>query len=169
MTVKKFPDGFYWGAATASYQVEGGIENNDWAKAAQKGRVPVCGSACDHYNRYESDFDIAQSLGHTAHRLSVEWSRIEPEAGKFDEAAISHYRAVLEALHKRGIKPYVTIWHFTLPLWFSETGGFERDDAPQIFARYCTYVVKHLGDLCDHFSTMNEPNVFGSNGWLRGT
>jgi len=169
MTEKKFPNGFYWGAATASYQVEGGIENSDWAKAALEGRVPACGLACDHFNRFEADFDIAKSLGHTAHRFSVEWARIEPEPGKFNVAAILHYRAVLEALHKRGIKPYVTIWHFTLPLWFSETSGFERDDAPQIFARYCAHVVSQLGDLCDHFSTMNEPNVFGSNGWLRGT
>src|SRR3989338_8126214 len=75
MTEKKFPDGFYWGAATASYQVEGGIYNTDWAKAATEGRVPECGEACDHYNRYEADFDIAKSLGHTAHRLSIEWSR----------------------------------------------------------------------------------------------
>jgi len=167
--MKKFPDGFYWGAATASYQVEGGIENTDWAKAARDGRVPVCGNACDHYHRYEQDFDIAKELGHTAHRLSVEWARIEPEDGKFDEAAIAHYRQVLTALQARGLKPFVTLWHFTLPLWFSESGGFERSDSPEVFARYTAYVVKELGDLCEHFSTMNEPNVFGSNGWLRGS
>jgi beta-glucosidase len=61
------------------------------------------------------------------------------------------------------------LWHFTLPLWFTEKGGFERDDAPEIFARYSAFVVGQLGDICTHFSTMNEPNVFGSNGWLRGT
>lgn len=169
MSEKKFPEGFYWGAATASYQVEGGIENCDWAEAAREGRVPVCGRACDHFNRYEEDFDIAKSLGHTAHRFSIEWARIEPEEGKFNQEAIQHYRNVLEALHARGIKPFVTLWHFTLPLWFSESGGFERKDSPAIFARYCAFVVKELGDLCDHFSTMNEPNVVGSNGWLRGT
>lgn len=169
MTQIKFPDGFYWGAATASYQVEGGIENTDWAEAAREGRVPVCGAACDHFHRYEQDFDIAKELGHTAHRLSLEWARIEPEEGKFDKEAILHYRRVLQALRTRGLKPFVTIWHFTLPLWFSTRGGFERPEAPQIFARYAAFVVKELGDLCDHFSTMNEPNVFGSNGWLRGT
>jgi len=169
MSTKRFPDGFYWGAATASYQVEGGIENNDWAKAARDGRVPECGMACDHYHRYIQDFDIAKSLGHSAHRFSVEWSRIEPEEGKFDRSAIAHYRQVLLALRDRRIVPFVTIWHFTTPLWFSESGGFERADSPEIFARYAAYVVKELGDLCSHFSTMNEPNVYGSNGWMRGS
>lgn len=169
MTDKRFPEGFYWGAATASYQVEGGIENNDWAEAARAGRVPPCGQACDHFNRYESDFDLAKALGHTAHRFSLEWARIEPEEGKFDQAAIMHYRRVLQALKARGITPFVTIWHFTLPLWFAESGGFERADSPEIFARYAGFVVRELSDLCHHFSTMNEPNVFGSNGWLRGT
>ncbi len=166
---KKFPDGFYWGAATASYQVEGGIEDVDWAEAAREGRVPPCGKACDHYNKYEQDFDIAKELGHTAHRFSVEWSRIEPEEGKFDKEAIEHYRKVLQSLKNRNIKPFITLWHFTLPLWFYNSGGFERKDSPEIFARYSSFVVKELGDLCDHFSTMNEPNVYGSNGWLRGS
>lgn len=169
MTDKKFPDGFYWGAATASYQVEGGIENNDWAQAAKEGRVPECGIACDHYNRFESDFDIAKDLGHTAHRFSVEWARIEPEEGKFDLEAIAHYRQVLQALKDRNLEPFITLWHFTLPLWFSESGGFERKDAPEVFARYCSFVVSQLSDLCAHVSTMNEPAVFASNGWLRGT
>jgi beta-glucosidase len=168
MTDKKFPEGFRWGAATASYQVEGGIENCDWAEAARKGFVPLCGRACDHYRRFEADFDIAKSLGHTAHRFSVEWARIEPEAGKFDEKAIAHYRDVLRALQVRGITPYVTLWHFTLPLWFSQSGGFERKDSPEIFARYCSYVVERLSDLCEHFSTINEPNVWAGHGWIYG-
>ncbi len=167
--MKKFPEGFLWGAATASYQVEGDIENNDWAQAARERRVPVCGRACDHYNRYEEDFDIAKSLAHNAHRFSVEWSRIEPEEGKFNEDAMLHYRKVLEALRVRNITPLITLWHFTLPLWFSESGGFERKDSPEIFARYCAYVVSKLGDLCTNFSTINEPSVYGSNGWLRGS
>lgn len=167
--MKKFPDGFYWGAATASYQVEGGIEQCDWAEAAREGRVPPCGRACDHYSQYKADFDLAKELGHTAHRFSVEWARIEPEEGRFDPEAIAHYRAVLQSLNERGIKPFVTIWHFTLPLWFTEKGGFERSDSPDIFARFAAHVVEELGDLCEHFSTMNEPNVFGSNGWLRGS
>jgi beta-glucosidase len=169
MNMKQFPKGFLWGASSASYQVEGGIENNDWAQAAREGRVPHCGVACDHYNRYEEDFDLAKSLGHNAHRLSVEWARIEPKEGEFDEAAIAHYREVLQSLHKRGITPLVTLWHFTLPLWFSEKGGFEQKNSPEVFARYCAFVASRLSDLTVHFSTINEPSVYGSNGWLRGS
>jgi beta-glucosidase len=91
----KFPDGFYWGAATASYQVEGGIDNSDWAEAGRKGKVPVAGKAADHYHLYEKDFDIAKDLGHNAHRFSIEWARIEPEEGVFDEEELEHYRKVL--------------------------------------------------------------------------
>lgn len=164
-----FPNNFYWGAATASYQVEGWNENTDWAKAGKAGRVPLAGRLADHYHRYEEDFDIAKKLGHNAHRFSIEWSRIEPREGYFDEVEIEHYQKVLKALRKRKLEPFVTLWHFTLPLWFSESGGFERKDAPEIFARYCAKVTAALKEDCHYFSTMNEPNVFGSNGWLRGS
>ncbi|MFT7507277.1 MAG: beta-glucosidase [Acidimicrobiales bacterium] len=167
--MKKFPEGFYWGAATASYQVEGFNENCDWAKAAKEGRVPGAGRLADHYHRYEEDFDIAKELGHNAQRFSIEWGRIEPQEGVFDEKEIEHYRSALKALKKRNITPFITLWHFTLPLWFSESGGFERKDSSVIFARYCAYAVKELGDLCENYSTINEPNVFASNGWLRGS
>lgn len=163
-----FPENFYWGAATASYQVEGWNENTDWAKAAKDDKVPPAGRLADHYHRFEEDFDIAKELGHNAHRFSVEWARIEPEEGHFDMAEIEHYRAVLKALRKRKIEPFITLWHFTLPLWFSESGGFERADAPQKFARYCAFVTKELGDLCTHFATINEPNVWAGHGWLYG-
>lgn len=169
MAEKQFPEGFYWGAATASYQVEGGIENTDWAKAAHEGKVPPCGRACDHYHRYEEDFDIAKSLGHNCHRISIEWARIEPEEGQFDEKEIQHYLDAIGALRARHIKPFVTLWHFTLPQWFADKGGFEHPDSPKIFARYCEYVARKLGNDCRHFATINEPTVFASNGWVRGT
>jgi beta-glucosidase len=165
---KRFPEGFFWGAATASYQVEGGIDNTDWATAAKEGRVPVAGDSGDHFNRYEEDFDIAKALSHNAHRFSIEWARVEPKEGVFDPDAIRHYREVLKALHSRSITPFITLWHFTLPTWFSEKGGFESEESVEIFARYCEYVVGELGDLCEHFTTINEPNVYASHGWLFG-
>lgn len=169
MIKKIFPEGFYWGAATSSFQTEGGIENMDWAKAAREGRVPPIDAACDFYNRYESDFDIAKSLGHNCHRISVEWSRIEPEEGTFDEREIEHYLKVLAAMRERHIKPFVTIWHFTLPQWFVDLGGFENPRSPEIFARYCGYVAQKLGNDCRHFATINEALPYTSNGWRRGT
>jgi beta-glucosidase len=160
---------FLWGAATASYQVEGGIETCDWAQAGREGRVPVAGDACDHYRLFREDIALAKQLGHTAHRFSVEWARIEPKEGVFDEREIEHYREVLRTLNAEGMTPLVTLWHFTLPSWFADTGGWERSDAPEVFARYCAFVVEHLKDLCTHFDTMNEPTVYASNGWVRGT
>ncbi len=162
------PKDFYWGAATSAFQVEGGIEGTDWEKAAQEGRVPEIGRACDHYNRYEADFDIAKALGHNAHRFSIEWARIEPEEGRWDHEEVEHYRKVINALKIRGLRPYTTLWHFTLPLWFSETGGFERKDAPEIFARYAGFIARELGADLEGISTINEPGVFASLGWLKG-
>ncbi len=163
-----FPKGFLWGAATASYQVEGGIENCDWADAARVGQVPVCGLACDHYTLYESDFDIAKTLRHNAHRFSIEWSRVEPKEGEFDEQEIEHYRSVLKALRARGLEPFVTLYHFTLPTWFSSSGGWTRTDAPDIFARYCAHVVERLAGDTRRFSTINEPLVLAGLGYFRG-
>lgn len=168
MKTGTFPENFYWGAATASYQVEGGIENNDWAEAAREGRVPKAGKLADHYRLYPKDFALAKELGHNAHRFSVEWARIEPEEGIFDEEEIQHYRQVLTALREQGIEPFVTLWHFTLPDWFAASGGFERKDAPEIFARYCQKVVSEMGDLATHYATMNEPNVYATHGYLYG-
>lgn len=168
-SVKQFPDGFFWGAATASYQVEGYNENCDWALAARQGKVPQAGRLADHYHRFEEDFDIAKELGHNAHRFSVEWGRIEPRDGVFDEVEIEHYREVLRALKKRKITPFITLWHFTLPLWLSEKGGCEHKDFPKLFARYCAKVVEALGDLCEYYSTINEPNVYATHCYLYGT
>jgi len=166
--MKDFPDNFYWGAATASYQVEGGIDNCDWAEAARQGRVPVCGVACDHYNRFEADFDIAKELGHTAHRFSIEWARIEPEQGKFDMEEVEHYRKVIRALKERNLEPILTLWHFTLPIWFAESGGFTRSDAYEVFGKYVDFVVQELGAEVTHITTMNEPNVYATQGYING-
>lgn len=165
---KVFPADFYWGAATASYQVEGGIDNCDWAEAARAGKVPVGGRLADHYNRYQEDFDIAAELGHNAHRFSVEWARIEPNEGEFDEAELQHYREVAAALRQRGIEPFVTLWHFTLPQWLADKGGFENNDTPELFARYAEKVAAALGDQVVYYSTINEPNVYATHGYLYG-
>lgn len=166
--IKKFPEDFLWGASTASYQVEGGIENNDWAEAARMGKVPVCGRGPDQYRLYGEDFALAKSMGHNAHRLSFEWARIEPEEGKFSIEALEHYRAVLTSLREKNIKPFVTIWHFTLPIWFANKGGFLNPEGPEIFARYAKKIAEELGREAIYWLTINEPLVYSSNGYLRG-
>ena len=164
----QFPEDFYWGAATASYQVEGYNENTDWAKAAKAGRVPPAGRLADHYHRFEEDFDIAKELGHTAHRFSVEWARLEPREGVWDKEEFEHYKNVLRALRARNLEPFITCWHFTLPQWVADKGGFKNREVVDLFARYCKKVAKELGEDCQHFSTMNEPNVYATHGYLYG-
>ena len=174
---RKFPDGFLWGAATAAHQVEGGCDNCDWAAWE---RIPghildgtVTGRCTDHFNRYEQDFDLAKSLSQNAHRFSVEWSRIEPQDGQWDFDAVAHYRHVLEALRARGLKSLVTLWHFTLPKWFADQGGWESGQAIEKFRRYAAFVARELGDLVDYWNTVNEPNIYlvqsyGAGGWPPG-
>lgn len=167
--MKKFPDGFLWGASTSSMQVEGGIENNDWVEAVRQGKAPKIGLACDFYNRYEEDFDIAKSLGHNANRFSVEWARVEPEEGRFDEREIEHYKKVARALRARGMEPFVTVWHFSLPLWFVKRGSFSRTDAPAIFARYAEKLAGAFGSDVTFYMTQNEPLVWlGEHGKILG-
>lgn len=164
-----FSKHFLFGSAAASYQVEGGIENNDWAQAARDGKVPVCGKACDHYNRFEEDFDLAYEMGHTIHRFSVEWARIQPEEGVFNKEAIEHYRLVIQALKKRDITPMVTCWHWTLPQWLSDKGGMSNEAFPEYFSRYCEKLVSELGSEADLWVTINEPLVVASHGYMKGT
>ncbi len=159
-SMQQFPKGFLWGASTSAMQVEGGIENNDWAEAVRQGLAPTIGLACNHYHRYEEDFDSAKSLNHTAHRFSIEWARVEPEEGKFDSAELEHYKNVVKSLRARGMEPFVTVWHFSLPLWFVKSGSFGRKDAPAIFARYAAKVAEVFGDQVTFYMTMNEPLVW---------
>lgn len=164
----QFPNGFLWGAACASYQVEGGIYNCDWALAAKQGKVPHCGQACDHYRLFESDFDIAQKLGHNCHRFSIEWARIEPEEGQFDMAAAEHYKKVIRALKTRGLEPFVTLWHFTLPIWFSKDGGFTNSKSVERFRRYAEFVTREILGEVKFTQTINEPMVWFGNGYFQG-
>lgn len=167
-----FPPGFLWGTATSAYQVEGHNPNNQWSRYEQQpGAIAANGRngrACNWWHAAEADFDRMQALGLNAHRLSVEWSRIEPLPGRYDRAALARYRAMLQGLRARGITPWVALHHFTNPLWFEDQGGWERPDAVAHFARLAAVVVDEFGDLCQTWLTFNEPLVYLGQGWLRG-
>jgi beta-glucosidase len=167
----RFPIDFAWGVATSSHQVEGGNLNNQWAAWEKLGRIKskdCVGHACDWWQNAEQDFDLAKSLGVNALRLSVEWSRIEPQEGVWDETALTRYREMLKALHERGIRPFVTLHHFTNPLWFEEKQAFANPDSVRLFRRFTQRVVSALGDLCHDWATFNEPNVYVSLGYFLG-
>jgi beta-glucosidase len=165
----RFPEGFLFGAATSAHQVEGNCTNNDWWDWEQQGRVPDrSGIACDHYRRFRDDFDLAHALGHNTHRFSIEWSRIEPEEGSFSSEAIAHYRAVLEALHARGIEPILTLHHFTLPLWLARKGGWENPEIVGLFGRFTARMADAYGDRVRWWITLNEPVAYAFKSYVIG-
>jgi beta-glucosidase len=168
-----FPPGFLWGTATASHQVEGGNRNNDfWAWEEQPGRIAQghrSGRACDWWGgRWAEDLDRAADGGQNTHRLSVEWSRIEPSPGEIDAEALEQYREILRGAQSRGLRPMVTLHHFTNPRWFAEAGGWLQAQAPDQFARFAESVVVALGDLVEDWITINEPNVYAYAAYVAG-
>jgi beta-glucosidase len=178
---------FFWGASTSSYQIEGGNKNqwsiwelanaSELAKNASKqyGGLPiwdeikdqasnpenyVCNRGVDHYNRYKEDFDLLTKLNLNAFRFGIEWSRIEPEEGVWDIKAITHYKEYIKELRKRGVEPFATLWHWTMPVWFTNKGGFAKSSNIKYFEEYIEKVAEEiLGDV-DYVITLNEPNSF---------
>lgn len=161
--VLRFPKGFLWGTATSAYQVEGGIKN-DWS---EKGGKFDAGIACDHYNRFEEDFDLAKKMNNNAHRFSISWARIEPEEGKFSQKEIEHYRKVILALRERGLEPFVTLYHWPLPIWLAKRGGWLNKKASEYFIKYAEFVVKNLPKV-KFWITINEPWIYTPRAFLIG-
>jgi len=158
----EFPKGFLWGTATAAHQVEGNNVNSDgWLMEHVPGTTHVepSGDACDHYHRYRKDIALLAELGFNTYRFSIEWSRIEPEEGKFSPAVLEHYRDMLRACHEHNITPLVTLHHFTSPRWLIASGGWESAATPDKFARYCERATQYLGDLIGTACTINEANI----------
>lgn len=167
METKEQP--FLYGAATSAHQVEGDNIHNDWWDWEKRtAGVERSGKATDHYNRYKEDFAVAKDLGHTAHRLSIEWSRIEPQEGEWNRRAVLHYRDVLGELKRLGMKTFVTLHHFTSPLWIARKGGWANAQTPDVFSRYVKYIVQHIGDLVDFWITVNEPIVYAAKSYWYG-
>lgn len=169
--MNEFPRDFTFGVATAAYQVEGGIENDwaDWERAGKCTRPDTrCGAGVDHWNRFFDDVALIKNVGATAYRLSLEWARVEPERGRFDEAAWAGYRQRLEALVSAGIKPIVTFHHFTHPRWFHADTPWHEPSSLESWARYARRCAELLDGLDVIVTTINEPNVLLLTGYLSG-
>jgi len=167
-----FPSTFLWGTATAAHQVEGGnVYNDNWVLEHVPGSsyVESSGDACDHYHRYREDIALLAELGFTLYRFSLEWSRIEPEESEFSLAQLDHYRRMLATCHEYGLTPMVTFHHFTSPRWLAAAGGWEAQDTPEKFARFCERAMAHLGDLLPLACTLNEVNIGPLIGAMMGT
>lgn len=160
--MSKFPEGFLLGAATAAHQVEGNNTNSDcWAQEQMPHSTykEKSGPACDHYHRYAEDIRLMKEAGLNAYRFSIEWARIQPEEGVFDEEQIEHYRQVIRCCRENGLEPVVTLFHFSSPVWLIRKGGWEADSVVEDFANYAAYVIRALGSELRYVCTINEANM----------
>lgn len=160
--MEKFSPDFLLGAATAAHQVEGNNTNSDcWALEQMKHTTFVEPSldAVDHYHRYREDIKLLADAGLNAYRFSVEWARIEPEEGHFDEAEAAHYLDVIHCCKEYGVEPIVTLHHFSSPKWLIQKGGWEAESTIDDFARYVRYIIGKLGNELHYVCTINEANM----------
>lgn len=191
----RFSHDFLWGAATAAHQVEGN-NHNQWSvwekenaaslatsaekkyrsfdswprvkRAAMHADNYVSAAASNNFEEYERDFDFLTQMNMNSYRFSIEWARIQPTEETWDDQAIAHYRRMLQSLKKRNIEPVVTLFHFTLPTWFADKGGFEKKANVVHFIAYVEKMMTELGDLMTYVITINEPTVYASISYLAG-
>ncbi len=168
-----FPQKFLWGSATSAYQNEGNNQNTNWSEWEKiPGKIindEKSGSACDWWSgRWKDDFNRAESTYQNAHRLSIEWSRVQPAENRWDESAIDFYRQMVLGLVDRGITPLITLHHFTDPIWLSEMGGWENPKVIAYFGKYVEKIMISLQEHCNFWITINEPNVLVTMGYIVG-
>ena len=169
-----WPAGFMWGSGASSTQCEGAAPASDWWDLERAGGAPDSGDGNGFAERYAEDFALLAELGLHHHRLSIEWARVEPEAGRHDEAAIEHYRGVLTAARTAGVAPWVCLHHFTLPRWFADSGGFlVESNRTDVWARHVDFIADTFGDLVDGWQPVNEMNyyaqlAYGGGRWPPG-
>lgn len=191
----KFPKNFLWGASTAAHQVEGNTHNqwtvwefehtialaaqaqyhfadlDSWPRIKDQAKDPnnyVSAKSADHYHLYEQDFDLLKKMNMNAYRFSIEWSRIEPKEGVWDAKEIEHYKRYVDELKRRDIEPVVTLFHFTLPVWFADLGGFEKHRNVKYFTRFAEKIIRELGISVRYIVTLNEPEVYVAASYLVG-
>lgn len=176
-----FPKDFLWGSAISSYQTEGNNTNTDWWAWEHSPRREnelfaknlkaedfQSGLACDFYNRYEEDFSLAQHLNHNAIRLGVEWARIEPKEGVFDDAVLDHYEKMLQSAKFHGLTVFLTLHHYTSPVWFMKKGGFTKTENLTYFLHYARHAAKRFSQYVDFWVTINEPGLYAAQSYWMG-
>nr|MBP7177121.1 family 1 glycosylhydrolase [Thermoclostridium sp.] len=167
MAKLRFPENFIWGSATASYQIEGGANEDGrgesiWDRFCRNpGNIEDGSSgdiACDHYHRFEQDVELMKYLGLKSYRLSIAWPRLFPDGmGKPNEKGMDFYKKLITLLVKNGIKPAVTLYHWDLPQKLQDIGGWANRRVTDFFEQYARYVFNELGDLVPMWITLNEP------------
>ena len=169
MVKKSFPKNFIFGTAVASYQVEGGIYNNDWTiwenNKNSKCEEP-CGEACKHYELVNEDINLLNTLGIRAFRFSIEWSRVQPEKNTYDQEAIQHYVDKTKKLIENNIEPIITFHHFTTPEWVFNEGSWANPEVVDFFNDYVDTMMKYLPKEITYFNTINEPGIFTFFGYF---
>lgn len=169
MKNKQFPKDFIFGTALASYQVEGGIYNNDWTEWENRDNsicAEPCNEACKHYEYYKEDIELLIKLGIKAFRFSIEWSRVEPEEGNFNQVEIEHYVSKAKMLLDNEITPIITFHHFTTPEWLISEGLWASEKTKIAFVKYVDEMMQHLPKEVKLFNTINEPGIFSMFGYL---
>lgn len=166
----KFPKDFLWGAAICEFQNSGAAccSESQWAHWEKTQQLEPSGNCCDSWNLYQKDIDMLTELGLNCYRFSIDWSKIEPRAGEFDQTALQHYVEMCDALDVAGIKPVVTLHHFVHPQWFEELGAFEKAENTKYFVEFSKRVFIALGNRVELWSTFNEPAIYTMQGYVRG-
>ncbi len=172
-----YPKNFLWGTATAAYQVEGGFTNSNWNwwenQTLPNGKPAIvnnqrCGQADDEWNLYPLDIQLMKKLGVNAYRFSVAWSKIFPAPDSVNKNALKHYQDLCDSLNKQGITPVVTLFHFTYPEWFMDSGGFVYQKNIKYFVKLAAVVYQALQKRVKYWITINEPVVFAYEGYFIG-
>jgi len=164
-----FPKEFVFGTATAAHQIEGGNEYNDWWEWEARGKLPYrSDKATNHWELYRDDIELMAKLGYEAYRFSIEWSRIFPEENSINEEALNKYAEIVTLLHKHGIKPLITLHHFTSPAWFNRKGSWLKKENIRYFTKFVEVVADNIRNV-DYWITFNEPNVYVLMGFIQGT
>ena len=167
-TNRNFPDKFLWGVSTSAYQIESGNINSNWREWEEKKNLSHVGNVCNSDTEYPEDIKLIKALNLNAYRFSIEWSRIEPQEGKWNIDVINYYKDLISRLQNVNIEPFVTLFHFSLPIWISNIGGFKNKKTIKYFVRFVEFVVENLGNKVNFWITINEPTLFGVQSYISG-